>query len=604
MKLLSKSVKGLFFVATLFISMIILRNEADAAIANKLHTRNFTVEDNYVRVEESKKTSVVQNGFQVPAGSPEGFTIFNPVEGDPDSETKIQMTLDSIVVKDDGGNPLEFEVEKTESNNYIVKVAHPRNIGFNQNSEIFLTYNSFGLVIVTGAVRDVYIPGFPEDYTFETDKVSEDVLTTVYVPDRFGQINFTSPRQTIEQNGENKVIKIDKNNLVGNSVWIQIGTRQYFEFTIKQTVPKTNNFPFVINTFSMPLLRNINSGPIKQEVFFTEISPTPYAIKLDHDDNLIAYFKTSAAVAQDVFISGYATLEQDPNYSLNDAGTLSDVPSEYSRYIEPGDFWEVDNAKIRETALGLSDSEDINEIVQSTYEFVINQIDYSFVKKYGLNERKGALATLNGGAAVCMEYSDLFITLLRAQGVPARAAFGYGYGSADYESRSENRINHQWAEVYLPKQDTWINVDTTWGYFGNNIIGGDLNHFYSHVSSINPETPSTSELSYFGNLEAIPERDMEITILSSMPEEANGKSQDQVLSEYTEPTGFDKTQYNLNIQTEILNSIFDNFLQSTFSIDSSNVSLGVKLLLCITLPFLMSITVFLIQRNRKRKKAL
>ena len=594
---LKNLVKIIIFQFILIIFSILLLNKVDATIANKLHTRLFTVEDEFIKVTESKKTTVITNGFQVPAGSPEGFTIFNPVMGDPDAEAKLKMTLDSIDVRDDTGKKLEFKIDKTESNNYIIKVPHSRSIGFNESSELFLTYKSYGLVILTGAVRDIYIPGFPKDYSFETDKVSENVITKVKIPDSLGEINFTSPKQDIK-NGE---INVSKEDLIGNSIWIQIGNEQYFEFTINQKIPKTNDFPFVTNTFSMPIPRDIQSGPIKQEVFYTQIEPNPYTIKLDHDGNLLAYFKTSAAKEGSVLIKGYSKLTQDKNFDFKDAGTVDDIPENFKRYLAPSEFWEVDNAKIRETSLNITNSKDVYEIIQATYDYVIGQIDYSFVKKYGLNERKGALATLNGGAAVCMEYSDLFITLLRAQGVPARAAFGFGYGAADYESRSENQINHQWAEVYLPKLDTWINVDTTWGYFGNNLIGGDLNHFYSHVSSINPETPSTSELTYFGKLQNIPEREMQIFILPEISKD-KGLAQSEILNKYSEPEGISQTYYNLQVNFNIFNNLIDDFFKYYLSINTSSISFSLKLLL-LFLSFIAIITsILMLQKALKQKK--
>ncbi|MCA9381180.1 hypothetical protein KC678_02855, partial [Candidatus Dojkabacteria bacterium] len=448
------------------------------------------------------------------------------------------------------------------------------------------------------------IPGYPSDYVFEDNRISEKVYTKLIIPDSFSAINFSSPEQIVTDDGENRIIDIPQQDLLGKSVWIQLGTKQYFTFEINQTIPKTNSVPFAINTFSLPIPRDVASGPITQKVYYQKISPEPYSIYEDQDGNLIAQFRSSASQEEYIHIKGYAELEQDPNFDLTNAGKLEDIPEEFNRYLEPGNYWEVDNETIMQTADTISDSDDVNQIIQDTYNFVINRIDYSFVKKYGLNERKGALATLNGGAAVCMEYSDLFITLLRAQGVPARAAFGFGYGAADYESRSENRINHQWAEVYIPAQDTWINVDTTWGDFGGNLIGGDLNHFYSHVASIDPETPSTSELSYFGTLESIPERDMHIDIISSLPEDNSSKTQQELISSFKKPEGFDALKYLVGQQSRIIDNGINSFLYTNFSIDLKSISFFAKLTLCCFSPILLILIVFIYRKklhDRQRK---
>jgi hypothetical protein len=590
-------IQVLTFVSVLLLSTVIFAlvgsRSANAAIAEKVHTRTFFVEENAVRVQESKKVSIVENGFQVPKGSAEGFTIFNPVEGAPNAEEAKQIALDSIEVKDDRGQILSYTIEETDSQNYIVKVPHPRDISFRQSSEIFLSYISNGLLVKTGAVKDIYIPGFPEEYVFETNQVKESVLTTVSIPKDAGTINFVSPDIAVSNQDDNRIIQINQEQLLGNSVWIQIGTEQYFEFEIKQLVPKTNNFPFAINTFTLPLPRDVDSGPITQRVHYSSISPKPYSVTTDEEGNLLATFKLSASIDHTIEIKGYAMLIQDVDYEFGDSGKLSDIPKDFGRYLESAEYWEVNDPVIQEAANSLSDSDDINEIVQTTYNFVVNRINYSFVKKYGLNERQGALATLNGGAAVCMEYSDLFITLLRAQGVPARAAFGFAYGASDYESQEENRINHQWAEVYLPSLDTWINVDTTWGEFGNTIIGGDLNHLYSHVAAVDPETPSTSELAFFGDLSEIPERDMSIFIIAEEPSFNEHMSQDELIETYSEPEGIEKIAKIIETQFGIINTSIDNFNSSIFGVNTSSIHIIVKLIVIATVVVLI---VWLIRR--------
>ncbi|MCA9386440.1 transglutaminase domain-containing protein [Candidatus Dojkabacteria bacterium] len=597
-----KIIKTIFGFSIFLLFGVASLGRVNAAIAEKIHNRTFTLQDDYILVNESKKVTVTQYGYQVPQGSLEGFTIFNPVEGDPEAEEKLQRTIESIEVKDDSGNILEYELEQNESNNFVVKVPHPRNIATNQTSEIFLTYKSYGLVIQTGAVRDIYIPGYPSDYVFEDNRVLEKIYTRLVISKTYPRINFSSPKQNVTEDGENRIIEISQDNLVGNSVWIQLGTKQYFTFEINQIIPKTNTVPFAINTFSLPIPRDVQSGPITQAVYYEEISPKPYSIYEDKDGNLIAQFKASASQEEHIYIKGYAELEQDPDFDLTNAGKVSDISEDYDRYLLAGNYWEVTDSTIEQTASQISDSEDIYQIIQDTYDFVTDRIDYSFVKKYGLNERKGALATLNGGAAVCMEYSDLFITLLRAQGIPARAAFGYGYGAADYESRSENRINHQWAEVYMPALDTWINVDTTWGDFGSNLIGGDLNHFYSHVASIDPETPSTSELSYFGTLESIPERDMKINIVQNIPENSNGKSQKKLIQENKKPSGIDSITYLIGQQSRILNNGINSFTQDHLGLNISNISFLAKLLLCCCIPSLLVMVVFIKKFNHGKKR--
>jgi hypothetical protein len=157
-------------------------------------------------------------------------------------------------------------------------------------------------------------------------------------------------------------------------------------------------------------------------------------------------------------------------------------------YLQPAEYWEVNAPAIKQVAAAEANGEDdIYKLVSNVYKSTVDSIDYSEVKKFGINQRQGALTTLEGGAAVCMEYSDLYLTKLRALGVPARATFGYGY---DSKLGSDSQEAHQWVQVYFPKFQKWVSVDVTWGESGVDILGGDLNHFYTHVAHEDPNTPS------------------------------------------------------------------------------------------------------------------
>lgn len=584
-----KKLLGIFTVLTLFVLVgVLLKTEiTKAQVIEKVYDREFTVEEEFVSVRETKTTNVNSSGFFIEEGAQEAFTIFFPLESDPNAKEKIRKTLDSVRVYDQNGTELPFNFEEPETNsNLIIRVPFPRRVEFNTPLTISLEYNSYGLLIKSGAIYDVYIPGFPDEYELIDQDSIEDINTRVILPPDAPELNFTLPTIEFVTNvNQERVFEVDFETLRGDTLWIQLGTEQYFEFNFSQEFKKTTSAPFVFNTYQVILPRNIDSGPIKQEVFFTKIEPNPYSVETDFDGNLVATFKVPANMNQSAVIEGYAVLTRDPKYDFRLADDVTNIPIELREaYLSPAEFWEVDNPEILQALEGLNpQSSNTMDIIDSTYQFVIDRIDYSFVKKYGLNERQGALATLRGGAAVCMEYSDLFITLMRAQGVPARAAFGYGYTSLDFETQEERRINHQWAEVYVPGLDTWIAVDTTWGDFGSNIIGGDLNHFYSHVASTNPETPSLLSASFFGSIDELPDRDMLIQVTSSLDRLPNELSSDEILERFAAPRGVDKIFTDSGLYLRNIDSQISTGIGNLFSIQDENslnfVKIGIILLL-------------------------
>ena len=92
-----------------------------------------------------------------------------------------------------------------------------------------------------------------------------------------------------------------------------------------------------------------------------------------------------------------------------------------------------------------------------------------------------------------MEFTDLFIALVRAAGIPARELDGYAHTSntALRPLTLTKDILHAWPE-YWDDRRGWVMVDPTW----ENTTGGvdyfnkfDLNHFVFAVKGSSSEMP-------------------------------------------------------------------------------------------------------------------
>ena len=76
---------------------------------------------------------------------------------------------------------------------------------------------------------------------------------------------------------------------------------------------------------------------------------------------------------------------------------------------------------------------------------------------YADNQPAGSvLAALNLGQGECTDFADLFTTLARASGLPARTVFGIAYSNGDQPSF----MFHAWNEILADGQ--WQGVDPTW----------------------------------------------------------------------------------------------------------------------------------------------
>ena len=87
-------------------------------------------------------------------------------------------------------------------------------------------------------------------------------------------------------------------------------------------------------------------------------------------------------------------------------------------------------------------------LLQSIFNSTIKNLDkYSFA-----NDPKGALGALRLGGGDCTDYTDLFVALCRARGLPARHIHGV------LASGFSDTPKHSWAEVYIP-HNGWVRLD-------------------------------------------------------------------------------------------------------------------------------------------------
>jgi hypothetical protein len=153
-----------------------------------------------------------------------------------------------------------------------------------------------------------------------------------------------------------------------------------------------------------------------------------------------------------------------------------------------------------------------------------------------------------------MEYSDLFLTLLRAEGIPTRAVFGYGYDSL-IDNKSQEA--HQWVQILIPSTGQWLDVDVTWGELGDVAIGGILNHFYTHVAKSNPEENSEVVLSSFGRSDLLDLPKYEISAIAAIPTGSALTTQTDFVNQYPFVENSSVMEWVMKIPLKI-NELFKN----------------------------------------------
>lgn len=421
-----------------------------------------------------------------------------------------------------------------DTDNIEVLIPYNSSIGIGQSKEFKIVYNNYGLIKTTGALLDIFSPGFGKNYKFDNGTTSYKYKTTIKLNRNLGEVGFVvpTPTETLME-GDYHIYKISPESLIGSKIWIQIGKTQYYQFVLSQPVKASSTInKGYFNEYSLVIPRDMTEAETIQKVFFKKFNPVPKQVVADEEGNLIATFKMPSHQDGVITVEGYAEVSKiNQQASQDNAGVLDDIDiQEMAKYLNPSQFWEVDHPEIQKKASELkSEKKNIYEIIESDYSHIIDTIDYSEVKRFGINDRQGALKTLQGGAAVCMEYSDLFLALSRAQGIPTRAVYGYGYDARIGENQQDA---HQWVQVYLPGLKEWLSVDVTWGESGPALIGGDLNHFYTHVAVTDPNSPPSIERVSYGNQVDLAPPDFEITVIKQLPKEEVLSTSADILTKY------------------------------------------------------------------------
>ncbi|WP_027626805.1 transglutaminase-like domain-containing protein [Clostridium lundense] len=116
------------------------------------------------------------------------------------------------------------------------------------------------------------------------------------------------------------------------------------------------------------------------------------------------------------------------------------------------------------------------------YNWIGSNIAYDHDKAYKVlnNEfdvKSGAIATFQDRKGICFDYACLYVAMCRANGIKVRLITGQGFNGVSW-------VSHAWNQVYIPNEDKWINVDTTF-YKGGNYFNSkrfDLDHKDSNIA--------------------------------------------------------------------------------------------------------------------------
>lgn len=384
---------------------------------------------------------------------------------------------------------------------YVVEVNFPdTRVGKGKSREFEIIYSTSSLIKKIGEVWEIYIPKLGNDNVFNTYNIQ------VKVPKSFGRLTYFSENpEEIKEDNQYKILYFNKSQVEKENISLGFGNFQIFSFTLRYNLENPLEKDAKVKVAIPP-------DSSYQRVFYKSIKPLPQNIEIDNDGNWLATFKLKPRERIVATVTGYAQIYPEP-YPLYQPSREVLINN-----TKENKYWETKDHQIISIAQNLKTVEDV-------YNFVVNSLNYSYERALKKSERLGAKqALIRNNEAVCTEFTDLFIALLRSKGIPAREVNGYAF-SEDPKIKPlslTKDVLHAWPEYWDEKNKVWVAVDPTWGkttggidYFHNN----DLKHFsfvFHGESSTQPLSPGSYK---FGS---DPSKDVFVT-LGGVPELVNNK---------------------------------------------------------------------------------
>jgi hypothetical protein len=364
----------------------------------------------------------------------------------------LQVGFDDIenVKASDAGGQLAPKITQNENGQRIELEFNNSVIGKGKTLNFQLTFDTPNVAKKQGKIWEINIPGIANPDKFK------DFNVEVKPPQFLGEPLYVKPQHAAGD------LKFTKEQLGKSGISLAFGDFQIYDFSIKYHLQNDNIFP-IKKSIALPPTTNY------QEVFLDQVSPRPENVMIDKDGNWLAEYTLRAGQKIDITAKGKVELYLTPKKEA-----LSD--NERKEYLKEERYWEVQSREIQKLAEELKTPENI-------YKYVTGYLKYDFTRVSRDQKRLGALKALSQkDQAVCLEFTDLFIAIARAAGIPAREVNGFAF-TENNKQRPLSKVQdilHSWPEYYDAEKGTWIMVDPTWG----NTTGGidyfhilDLDHF-------------------------------------------------------------------------------------------------------------------------------
>lgn len=384
----------------------------------------------------------------------------------------------NVSARSSSGSNFPVEIQKDGDITNIKVSFTDTSVGKGVQRHFSITYENASFAVRTGEVWEISIPRLGGGSNFRSYQL------VLQIPKSFGLEAYISPTPvTKEQTDTGYTYTFNKNSLTQTGVTAAYGQFQVFSFNLSYHLEN-------------PLTRGSSTeialppDTAFQKVYIQKIEPKPSNVTVDQDGNWIATYDLSSRQRIDVTVTG--AVQIFASYRSFAKATNKEINAD----LAATEYWQVDDPKIQALAREL-------KTPKAIYDYVSQNLHYDTNRVQPNVQRMGAVAALeNPSQAICMEFTDLFIAISRAAGIPAREINGYAYTeNPEVEPLGlVADVLHSWPEYYDKEKSVWVPVDPTWG----STTGGvdffnklDLRHFAFVIhgqSSREPYPPGSYKL--------------------------------------------------------------------------------------------------------------
>lgn len=354
--------------------------------------------------------------------------------------------IENVLARDPDGKIVPTVTINNDGNNIEV-TFNKKVVGIDQKLTFNISFDTKDIAQKSGKIWDINIPGLAEQTEYNSFNVN------VIVPKFLGSPSYIKP-DIGKFDGTN--LNFTKEELGESGISISFGIEEIYKFDLSYHLKNSNLFP-IQTEIALPPSTNY------QDVEISDINPKPQNVIRDKDGNWLAQYVLTPSKKLDIQVSGKAKILLRPKKQQ-----MTD--SELKEYLKEQPYWQTKNNQIKELALKL-------KTPYAIYQYVVDNLTYDFERVKSEKPRVGALHVLkNPTSAVCLEFTDLFIALARAAGIPAREVNGFAFTQNEKERPLSlvKDVLHAWPEYYDYDIQTWVMIDPTWG----NTTGG-VDYFYT-----------------------------------------------------------------------------------------------------------------------------